>query len=160
LNKRTNIRYIHTYHSFNHSLFFHSYGIVYSIDYCIYSYKTNSDSSIYHGSVSYISGKESKQLGGALSAVEMMAVLVEMAAQAALAEMAALAVVAALAEMAAQAALAASEMAAIRLSANLAFLAVVGWMAVANRKTASVVGEAKAGMLLLAEAKALHTEYD
>ncbi len=64
------------------------------------------------------------------------------------------------AEMAVQAALAASEMAAIRLSANLAFLAVVEWIAVANRKTVSVVGEAKAGTLLMAEAKALHTEYD
>ncbi len=89
--------------------------------------------------------------------------LAEMAAQAALAEMAALAVMAALAalaEMAAQAALAALEMVAIRLSVNLAFLAVVEWMAVANRKTVSVVGEAKAGTLLMAEAKALHTEYD
>jgi hypothetical protein len=62
--------------------------------------------------------------------------------------------------MAAQAALAASGMAAIRLSANLAFLAVVEWMVVANRKTVYVVGEAKAGTLLLAEAKVLHTEYD
>jgi hypothetical protein len=59
-----------------------------------------------------------------------------------------------LAEMAAQAALAASGM------ANLAFLAVVGWMVVASRKAVSVVGEAKAGTLLMAEAKVLHTEYD
>ncbi len=64
------------------------------------------------------------------------------------------------AEMAAQAALAASGMAAIRLSVNLAFLAVVEWLAVANRKTVSVVGEAKAGTLLMVEAKVLHTEYD
>ncbi len=61
-----------------------------------------------------------------------------------------------LAEMAAQAAMAASGM------TNLAFLAVVGWMVVASRKAVCVVGEAKAGTLLMAEAKVLHTgtEYD
>jgi hypothetical protein len=46
----------------------------------------------------------------------------------------------------------------VRYSANLAFLAVVNRMAVASRKTASVVGEAKAGRLLVVGAKALNTE--
>jgi hypothetical protein len=51
-------------------------------------------------------------------------------------------------------------MAAQAALANLAFLAVVEWMVVANRTTVYVVGEAKAGTLLLAEAKVLYTEYD
>jgi hypothetical protein len=46
----------------------------------------------------------------------------------------------------------------VQYSANLAFLAVVNRMAVASRKTASVVEKAKAGRLLMAGAKALNTE--
>ncbi len=46
----------------------------------------------------------------------------------------------------------------VRYSANLAFLAVVNRMAVANRMTASVVREAKVGWLLMAGARALSTE--
>jgi hypothetical protein len=68
LNKRTIVRYIHTYHSFNHSLFFHSYCIVYGD--IIYNYRTSNGNRVYRGNASDISGKGSIQLDEALSAVE------------------------------------------------------------------------------------------
>ncbi len=108
-------------------------------------------------------------------AVEMMAAPAEMAAQAVLVEMAALAAsrmaairlsvqgVAAWGEdwmsawLAGQAVLPAHGVATqVGCTANLAYLAVVGRMSVANRKT--VVEEAKARRLLMAVAKALKTK--
>jgi hypothetical protein len=111
-------------------------------------------------------------------AVEMMAAPAEMAAQAVLVEMAEMAALAASrmaairlsvqgvaawgedwmsAWLAGQAVLPAHGVATqVGCTANLAYLAVVDRMSVANRKT--VVEEAKARRLLMAVAKALKTE--